>query len=64
MAYVEKPHFVALNSEEYSRLRSKMYPSIEDDDKGGKTAKGIKKNVIKKYVKHEDYKNIYFLITG
>ena len=48
MAYVEKPHFVVLNSEEYSRLRCKMYPYIEDDDKGGKTAKGIKKNVIKK----------------
>ena len=43
MTYVEKPHFVVLNSEEYSRLRSKMYPYIEDDDKGGKTAKGIKK---------------------
>ena len=27
---------------------------------GGKTAKGIKKNVIKKDIKHEDYKNVLF----
>ena len=27
------------------------------DEKGGKTAKGIKKNVIKNNIKHEDYKN-------
>ena len=28
-----------------------------EDGKGGMTAKGIKKNVIKKNIMHEDYKN-------
>ena len=35
-----------------------MYSYIKNDEKGGKTAKGIKKNVIKHYIKHEDYKNM------
>ena len=35
-----------------------MYSYIKNDEKGGKTAKGIKKNVIKNYIKHEDYKNV------
>ena len=38
-------------------LRNKMYSYIKDDGKGGKTAKGIKKCVIKSNVKHEDYRN-------
>ena len=33
---------------EFVGLRSKMYSYIKDNQKGGKTAKGIKKNVIKK----------------
>ena len=45
---------------EFIALRSKMYSYIKDDDKGGKTAKGIMKNVIKKYVTHEDYKRTFF----
>ena len=35
-----------------------MYSYIKNDEKGGKTAKGIKKNVIKHYTKLEDYKNV------
>ena len=35
-----------------------MYSYIKNDEKGGKTAKGIKKNVIKNYIKHENYKNV------
>ena len=35
-----------------------MYSYIKNDEKGGKTAKGIKKNVIKNDLKHEDYKNV------
>ena len=35
-----------------------MYSYIKNDEKGGKTAKGIKKNVIKNNIKHEDYKNV------
>ena len=33
---------------------------MKDDDKGGKTAKGIKKNVIKNNIKYEDYKQTLF----
>ena len=43
---------------EFIGLRSKMYCYIKTDEKGGKTAKGIKKNVIKNDLKHEDYKNV------
>ena len=35
-----------------------MYSYIKNDEKGRKTAKGIKKNVIKNDLKHEDYKNV------
>ena len=41
---------------EFVGLKSKMYSSIKDNEKGGRTAKGIKKNVIKNNIKHEDYK--------
>ena len=41
-------------------LRSKMYSYLEDTDECGKTAKGIKKNVIKKDIKHENYKDDLF----
>jgi len=41
-------------------LRSKMYSYIKDNQKGGKTAKGIKKNVIKKDITHENYKHTLF----
>ena len=39
-------------------FKSKMCSYIKNDEKGGKTAKGIKKNVIKNHIKHEDYKNV------
>ena len=42
---------------EFIRLKSKMYSYVKDDEKGGRTAKGIKKNVIKNNIKHEYYKN-------
>ena len=38
-------------------LKSEMYSYVKDNEKGGRTAKGIKKNVIKNNIKHEDYKN-------
>ena len=44
---------------EFVGLRSKMYSYIMEDGKGGMTAKGIKKNVIKKNIMHEDYKILY-----
>ena len=43
---------------EFIGLRSKMYSYIKDNNKGGKTAKGIKKNIINKNIKHTDYKNV------
>ena len=45
---------------EFVGLRSKMYSYIKDNNKGGKTAKGIKKNVIKNKIKHDDYKETLF----
>ena len=45
---------------EFIGLRSKMYSYMKDNQKGGKTAKGIKKNIIKKDITHENYKNTLF----
>ena len=45
---------------EFVGLRSKMYSYIKDDNNGGKTAKGIKKNVIKNNIIHDDYKKTLF----
>ena len=45
---------------EFVGLRSKMYSYIKDNKKGGKTAKGIKKNVIKNNITHDDYKETLF----
>ena len=42
---------------EFIGLKSKMYSYVKDNEKGGKTAEGIKKNVIKNIIKHENYKN-------
>ena len=45
---------------EFIGLRSKMYSYIKDNQKGGKTAKGIKKNVIRNDINHESYKDTLF----
>ena len=45
---------------EFVGLRSKMYSYMKDNDKDVKTAKGIKKNIITKNIKHEDYKEVLF----
>ena len=45
---------------EFIGLRSKMYSYIKDNNKGGKTAKGIKKNVIKIDITHDNYKKTLF----
>ena len=42
---------------EFIGLKSKMYSYVKDNEKGGRTAKGIKKNVINNNIKHEDYKS-------
>ena len=43
---------------EFIGLKSKIYSYVKDNEKGGRTTKGIKKNVIKNNIKHEDYKNV------
>ena len=43
---------------EFIGLKSKMYSYVKDNEKGGKTAKSIKKNIIKNNIKHKDYKNV------
>ena len=45
---------------EFIGLRSKMYSYLKGTNECGKTAKGIKKNVIKKDIKHEIYKDVLF----
>ena len=37
-----------------------MYSYLKDTDECGKTAKGIKLNVIKKDINHENYKDVLF----
>ena len=45
---------------EFVGLRSKMYSYTKDNRTGSKTAKGIKKIVIKKNITHENYKETLF----
>ena len=48
---------------EFIGLRSKMYSYVKDDEKSCKRAKGIKRNVVKNEIRHEDYKNALFSKT-
>ena len=41
-------------------LTSKMYSYLKDTNECGRTEKGIKKNVIKKDIKHKNYKDVLF----
>ena len=45
---------------EFIGLWSKIYSYIKDNEKGNKTGKGVKKNVIKKDIKNEHYKDTLF----
>ena len=45
---------------EFVGLRSKMYSYIKDNNKEEKTAKGIKKNIIKNIIKYINYKETLF----
>ena len=45
---------------EFVGLRSKMYSYIKEDLKVAKTAKGIKKNIIKNNITHENYRGVLF----
>ena len=42
---------------EFIGLKSKMYSYMKDNHNGGKTAKGIKKNVIKNNITHDNYRD-------
>ena len=41
-------------------LRPKMYSILKADEKNIKKAKGVKKNVVKKQIKNEQYKEVLF----
>jgi hypothetical protein len=43
---------------EFVGLRSKMYSYVKENGKGGMTAKGVKKYVIKNKLTHDDFKNV------
>ena len=45
---------------EFVGLRSKMYSYINDNEQTARTAKGIKKQVIKKTLTHDNYKEVLF----
>ena len=45
---------------EYIGLRPKMYSILEADGKNIKKAKGVKKSVVKKHIRHEQYKEALF----
>ena len=45
---------------EFVGLRSKMYSCVKDNKQTARTAKGIKKQVIRKNIKHDHYKDVLF----
>ena len=45
---------------EFIGLKSKMYGHIKDNGKNEKTCKGVKKDVIKKNITHENYRDTLF----
>ena len=55
-----KDEAVGIPVTEFVVLRSKMYSYMKDNQKRGKTAKGIKKNIVKNNIKHENYKEVLF----
>lgn len=48
---------------EFIGLRSKMYSYTKDNGENGKTAKGIKKIIIKKSINHADYSKRHVMLT-
>ena len=47
---------------EFIGLRSKMHSYVKDNGKNEKTAKGVRKYLIKKHITHENYKD--YLLKG
>ena len=58
-----KDELAGIPIKEFIGLRSKMCSYMKDDDQNNKTAKGIKKNIIKNNIKHEDYKTYYLIMN-
>jgi hypothetical protein len=53
-----KDEACGMQIEEYVGLRAKLYSyKMFDDGKENKKCKGVKKNVVKKFITHEDYKD-------
>ena len=52
-----KDQAAGLPIREFIGLRSKMYSYVKDNGKNEKTAKGVRKYVIKKNITHENYKD-------
>ena len=52
--------FVGLRSKMYSYMKENDDEPKKDNEKISRTAKGIKKNIIKKNITHENYKNVLF----
>ena len=52
-----KDEAVGMPIVEFIGLRSKMYSYVKDNGKNEKTAKGVRKYVIKKNITHENYKD-------
>jgi hypothetical protein len=56
-----KDEACGMQIEEYVGLRAKLYSyKMFDDGKENKKCKGVKKNVVKKSITHEDYKDCLF----
>ena len=51
-----KDEVAGKNIKEFIGLRSKLYSFITEEGKENKRCKGVKKNVVEKYIRHEDYK--------
>ena len=43
---------------DFAGLKSKMYSYLKDNDQNNKTAKGVKKTIIKKVIVHQDYLDV------
>ena len=55
-----KDEACGVSIKEFVGLRSKMYSYTKDSGNTSKTAKGVKKDIIRKNIKQEDCKNVLF----
>ena len=55
-----KDEAAGLSIVEFVGLRSKMYSLMKNNEQASRAAKGIKKNVIKQQLQHDNYKDVLF----